>query len=61
MAERIAEINPACRVELIDDFLDPDNLADYLGVGYSAVIDAIDSVKTKDCADRLVPAQQGQS
>lgn len=47
MAERIAEINPACRVELIDDFLDPDNLADYLGRGYSAVIDAIDSVKTK--------------
>ena len=47
MAERITEINPACRVELIDDFLDPDNLADYLGRGYSAVIDAIDSVKTK--------------
>ena len=47
MAERIAEINPACQVELIDDFLDLDNLADYLGRGYSAVIDAIDSVKTK--------------
>lgn len=47
MAERIAGINPACQVELIDDFLDPDNLADYLGRSYSAVIDAIDSVKTK--------------
>ena len=47
MAERIHDINPACQVELIDDFLDGDNLADYLGRGYSAVIDAIDSVKTK--------------
>ncbi len=32
---------------LIDDFLADDNLADYLGRGYSAVIDAIDSVRTK--------------
>lgn len=47
MAERIRLINPDCQVELIDDFLDSDNLADYLGRGYSAVIDAIDSVKTK--------------
>lgn len=47
MAERIRSINPECQVELIDDFLEVDNLADYLGRGYSAVIDAIDSVKTK--------------
>ena len=47
MAERIRLINPECQVELIDDFLEVDNLADYLGRGYSAVIDAIDSVKTK--------------
>lgn len=47
MAERIRLINPQCQVELIDDFLEVDNLAGYLGRGYSAVIDAIDSVKTK--------------
>lgn len=47
MAERIRQINPECQVELIDDFLEIDNLAAYLGRGYSAVIDAIDSVKTK--------------
>ena len=47
MKTRIAEINPECQVEIIDDFISPDNLADYLNRGYDYVIDAIDSVKTK--------------
>ena len=47
MKTRIAEINPECQVEIIDDFISPDNLVDYLNRGYDYVIDAIDSVKTK--------------
>lgn len=47
MKTRIAEINPECQVEIIDDFISPDNLADYLNRDYDYVIDAIDSVKTK--------------
>ncbi len=47
MKTRIEEINPECQVEIIDDFISPDNLADYLNRGYDYVIDAIDSVKTK--------------
>ena len=47
MKMRIAEINPECQVEIIDDFISSDNLADYLNRGYDYVIDAIDSVKTK--------------
>ena len=47
MKTRIVEINPECQVEIIDDFISPDNLADYSNRGYDYVIDAIDSVKTK--------------
>lgn len=46
MAERIAQINPACQVHIIDDFLTPDNLEQYLQ-GYDYIIDAIDHVQTK--------------
>jgi tRNA A37 threonylcarbamoyladenosine dehydratase len=47
MAERIRQINPECRVTVIDDFVTADNVAQYMGVGYSYVIDAIDSVRPK--------------
>ncbi|ABR75135.1 tRNA cyclic N6-threonylcarbamoyladenosine(37) synthase TcdA [Actinobacillus succinogenes] len=47
MKERIKRINPECRVNIIDDFLTPENLADYLNRGYDYVIDAIDSVRVK--------------
>jgi tRNA A37 threonylcarbamoyladenosine dehydratase len=49
MAERIGEINPACEVVAIDDFLTMQTLPDYLGKerGYDYVIDAIDSIKFK--------------
>lgn len=47
MKERIEKINPECVVEIIDDFITPDNIPDYLNRGYDYVIDAIDSVKTK--------------
>lgn len=47
LAERIADINPDCKVSLIDDFIDPDNQADLLGLGYDWVIDCIDNFRTK--------------
>ncbi|MGC6377696.1 tRNA cyclic N6-threonylcarbamoyladenosine(37) synthase TcdA [Bisgaard Taxon 45] len=47
MKARVALINPECKVEIIDDFISTENLADYLSKGYDYVIDAIDSVKTK--------------
>lgn len=46
MAERITQINPECQVHIIDDFLSPENLSQYLQ-GYDYIIDAIDHVKTK--------------
>jgi len=48
LAERIAQINPFCEVTLVEDFIDPDNLEQMVGVGrYDYVVDAIDSVKPK--------------
>lgn len=47
MAQRIEEINPDCKVHIIDDFINMDNLSDYLDRGYDYVIDAIDSIKFK--------------
>ncbi|ABN73399.1 sulfur acceptor protein CsdL [Actinobacillus pleuropneumoniae] len=47
MKERIERINPECVIEIIDDFITPENIPEYLNRGYDYVIDAIDSVKTK--------------
>ncbi|MCK3658768.1 tRNA cyclic N6-threonylcarbamoyladenosine(37) synthase TcdA [Pasteurellaceae bacterium Pebbles2] len=47
MKERVALINPECQVNIIDDFLSSENLAEYLDRSFDYVIDAIDSVKTK--------------
>lgn len=47
MRDRVALINPECDVQIIDDFLTQENLAEYLIGGYDYVIDAIDNVKTK--------------
>ncbi|GAB3627361.1 UBA/ThiF-type NAD/FAD-binding protein [Pandoraea terrae] len=47
MAERIAAINPACEVSLIEDFVEADNLDAMLGRGYDWIVDAIDSVRVK--------------
>ena len=60
MAERIALINPACDVRLVEDFVEPDNFAALLGGGFDYVIDAIDSVRTKTaliawCVERGQP------
>lgn len=60
LAERLRAINPACKVDVIEDFIGPDNFAEYLDRGYHFVIDAIDSVKTKaalinECRHRKIP------
>lgn len=45
---RIAQINPFCAVTLVEDFIDPDNLEQMVGIGrFDYVVDAIDSVKPK--------------
>ena len=61
LAERIGQINPFCRVNLVEDFIAPDNLPQMLGnARFDYVIDAIDSVKAKAaliayCRDHQLP------
>ena len=47
MAERVLGINPDCKVHLIDDFLNEENIDEYIGHEFDYVLDAIDSVKPK--------------
>jgi tRNA threonylcarbamoyladenosine dehydratase len=47
MAQRIAQINPVCRVHGIEEFVDPQNWPLLLPPGVTAVIDACDQVKAK--------------
>lgn len=47
MAERIAQINPACRVHGIEEFVEPQNWALLAPAGVTAVIDACDQVSAK--------------
>lgn len=46
LAARVRAINPQCEVQIVDDFLLADNFDQHLS-GADAVLDAIDSVKTK--------------
>ena len=47
MRERIHDINPACVVQCIDDFVEPDNWSILLPSDADAVIDACDNVRAK--------------
>jgi len=47
MRERIAQINPDCRVQCIEEFVEPDNWPGLLPAGVDAVIDACDQVRAK--------------
>ncbi len=48
LAERIAQINPTCRVNEIEDFIDADNLEQMIGTHhYDFIVDAIDNVRAK--------------
>ncbi|MGO4379140.1 tRNA cyclic N6-threonylcarbamoyladenosine(37) synthase TcdA [Pseudoduganella sp. RAF53_2] len=61
LAERIAQINPYCVVEQIEDFVTPDNLDEMIGShDYDYVIDAMDSAKAKTalvhyCRTKSIP------
>lgn len=45
--ERILQINPACQVTEIEDFITEDNVAEQFSDGFDFVIDAIDQVRVK--------------
>ena len=47
MARRINDINPACKVNIVTEFLSPTNIPDVLTPEYDVVIDAIDSMSSK--------------
>ena len=47
MAQRCREINPQIQIELIDDFLTPDNVTELLASRPDVVLDCIDDVKAK--------------
>ncbi len=47
MAERVKLINPDCQVNLIDDFITEENIAEYIDKRFDYVLDAIDSIKPK--------------
>lgn len=47
MRERIVQINPACLVHCIEDFVEPENWPKILPAGVDAVIDACDQIKAK--------------
>lgn len=61
LAERIAIINPHCKVHEIEEFIEPDNLQHMLGQNtFDYVVDAIDSVKAKTaliayCREQKIP------
>lgn len=56
---RIADINPACRVTTVDDFLTIENMAQRIAPGaFDAVIDACDEAKVK--AALIVHARFGK-
>ena len=48
MAARIAQINPQCQVQCVDDFLTPENVGDIIGTDPATlVLDAMDQVAAK--------------
>lgn len=61
LAARIAEINPYCKVNLVEDFVAAENLDTFIGGrGFDYVLDAIDSARAKTallayCAGQGIP------
>ena len=47
MAERILQINPACKVTAIEEFLTIENFATLLAEKYDYIVDCIDGFRTK--------------
>lgn len=60
MQQRIAQINPACQVHAIEEFVTADNVAALISADADAVIDAVDDVKAKlalilHCRQQKIP------
>ena len=47
LAERISDINPACEVVCVDEFLDPNNVTELITQDFDWVIDCIDTFRIK--------------
>lgn len=47
ISDRLLEINPQLELNVIDDFLDRDNLRDYINQSMHVVVDAIDAAAVK--------------
>src|SRR5690625_1200004 len=47
MSERIYQINPGCRVTIVDDFIEPDNVSSFINSKYNVVIDCTDQLSAK--------------
>lgn len=47
MAERIGQINPACRIHLVDDFVSPENIEQTLSGPYDVIVDCADQAPAK--------------
>lgn len=47
MADRVQDINPQCRVRLIDDFVAPDNVEQIFSEGPGVLVDCTDQVSAK--------------
>jgi len=60
MAERIRNINPACQLTCVEDFVTLDNVESLLGKDFNVVVDAIDQTRVKaamiaHCKARDIP------
>jgi len=58
MAERIADINPLCELNLITDFLTPTSMPEALAQGFDVIVDAIDSLSSKTALLEIAWRQQ---
>src|SRR5690606_21658603 len=58
MAERIADINPLCELNLITDFLTPTSMPEALAQGFGVIVDAIDSLSSKTALLEIAWRQQ---
>ncbi|AEC20570.1 hypothetical protein PT7_2030 [Pusillimonas sp. T7-7] len=47
MAQRVHGINPACRLQIIDDFVSPENVADLFAGDVRLIIDCTDQAQAK--------------
>lgn len=47
LKDRILDINPRCQVNVIEEFVEPDNMSELVTKSYDFVVDCIDGFRTK--------------